>query len=684
MADKPIKWKVPYPDGRVYEVETDDPHEAQRLADEQVAQDTRDEFHNMPLGQKIGQSFADAGRNVANAFTLGSANQLVSGIAGTPLDLERFQSQQARIRQGLATIPADVMGYGALATQLPTAVPKVMESIGGPAAVRALTGTTAAGIETAALGGGEAAIGGTDIGEGMESGAVAGPLGLAGAKTVGAAIPYLKKGATAAKDIAKGIFSTEPSPKLSGGPSAAVEPPAGPISAATVDEAATRAAIPKVIRVDKGRPGGAVADLIESANKAAEGAVAREDLVKNANKWGKKATQLKSRADQARAAGSHALADDLARQSNEAAGKHADFTERATQAGKKPDNVKLQDKFIAGTAVKGGPGLVSRSQAGFAKKNPTKERMRAHGDLALEMFNNAESDAEREALKQQFENPDNHGYMTDTGRFVTHEEAAGIAHKAGQIHTPSDLSSSTIGPPGAVDKATAPKKMPLKEALKEGLKTQAGPAAQPKGVLSEAPLGTASAAKPGNLGGPPKAAAAPKSTKKVKTPADERAEAVRDYHAAIANANRQAKSATGTGFDTAVGDEFKNLLKRDSFTKNMSPDELAAMEKVISGDPAVRAGRKLGTILHPLSVAGGVAGGGMLSVLGSHPVLGTALATGIPAVGVAGRATASAGTKALTKKATSVIMKEPKKEPNLNPQTEKDIYNLMRLLGIGQ
>jgi len=157
---------------------------------------------------------------------------------------------------------------------------------------------------------------------------------------------------------------------------------------------------------------------------------------------------------------------------------------------------------------------------------------------------------------------------------------------------------------------------------------------------------------------------------------DESVTAVQD---AMDRANLQAKGATSAGLDKALSTEIEGILSNKKVLASLHPDEQEALRRVVTGDPAMRIGRKLGKIPGYAAVAGGLGGAGVANLF--DPVVGTALMT-IPAFSVAGKATANKGAKNLANEAMNTIRKTPVRDPSLKPGTQDDIYKVMRMLGL--
>ena len=662
-----------YPDGTEIAAET--PEQADKFYQDYITQTVQEEYHNLPLGEKVGQTFKDFGRNFGNAASLGSLNQAISGLTDTPLEDVRRGSEEARIRQGYATLPTELLGYGALSRVLPSAVGPAMESIGGPTAVRALTGGTAAAVETGTLGGIQAGINDEDVAGGIAQGALAGPLGLGIAKGVNAAAPIVSRGYEAAKRAAKGVFDTTPSPRMAPkapfAEAAPEAPPASPISATAIDEAATKAAMPDAF-LKTPRAKAQVEGLLASAEAAANKAVAAKptavsiaDLVHNAEKAATKAQAATERANAMPAGGKKESAlirakklrdeaDSLRQGAEQAASDAAAMPEPPPKEAPPPAAPTKPVSVIAKPAPGMDPEDQKRMLADAQSARYAYDKLAAQVDEVASKGGNAKTLASlSDRLKQAKQKADR-------------LEAAYV--------------NATTPPEAAVEAATAPMEptAPLKEALKASVKATPK---TPRSPISAAPLGSAGAAQPGNLG-MPKAKAPPKE-KAAKPVRNARAESLAALDEAMANAQRESKGPGNKKYDVTAGEHLEALMAKPSFREGLTQDELDQIDQVIRGDPAVRAGRVAGRIMNPTTVLSGVAGGGILGTLGSHPILGGSAMVGIPALGMAARGTANAGTRKAVKDLLAKVRNEPPKKKGINPQTEKDIYNLVRLLGIG-
>jgi hypothetical protein len=161
------------PDGFVYEVEvTDGDYKA--AAEEVrnfIKQEAVDEYSKMPLGQKMWQTVKDEGRVIADTASMGLSDRLSGYFAGDEYggwDRTKLATELARERlTGPAETASTLAGIAPMALSLPSFAVKGAEYIGGGPLIKALTGTTIAGTENAALGGVEAAARGEDIPEGM-------------------------------------------------------------------------------------------------------------------------------------------------------------------------------------------------------------------------------------------------------------------------------------------------------------------------------------------------------------------------------------------------------------------------------------------------------------------------------------------------------------------------------------
>jgi hypothetical protein len=286
-----FRYKIEFPDGTVGYVDSDDATnatEAYDMASEQVRNRTREEYSNMPLGDKLITATGDVGRTIGNAFTLGGMD-LAKG-QGTPVkqypdsettwsgpEQERFASEQAIARMsdesgaGSVVNPAlasQMLGYGKQASLLPNVIKPFQDLIGGAGIPRTISGMLAAGVDTGALMGIEEGVkGGTpeQIWEGVKGGLAMGPVGhlvgnfvgnlfnagakgVAKAATKGLSTPMVEKAVTSFRPkpgVDLGI--TSPADALRRG-TPAVEPlpipPARVEEPAAVPPAATEAAPP--------------------------------------------------------------------------------------------------------------------------------------------------------------------------------------------------------------------------------------------------------------------------------------------------------------------------------------------------------------------------------------------------------------------------------------------------------
>lgn len=149
-------------------------------------------------------------------------------------------------------------------------------------------------------------------------------------------------------------------------------------------------------------------------------------------------------------------------------------------------------------------------------------------------------------------------------------------------------------------------------------------------------------------------------------------------------AKMQAKSAEGAGFDRAISGQFKNILLNPEARKSFSPEVLEAMDRVVGGDFAVKVGRKVGKIPGWLQTAGAVGTGGPVgAIVGPMEgvLAGLGAGSAMASIGAAGRRTANQGAKRLTKEVQDMV-EGTYKPPTPPPGVGKDVYNLIRMLGM--
>lgn len=192
-------------------------------------------------------------------------------------------------------------------------------------------------------------------------------------------------------------------------------------------------------------------------------------------------------------------------------------------------------------------------------------------------------------------------------------------------------------------------------------------------------------------GTPPKAVESPvpvkpnrrptKAQKAAQAAAEARGESVTAFDDAITNAKRHAGGATSSGTDRALTSELETLLENKDISSRFTPDELAALNRIIKGDPAVRAGRQVGKLATPQSMVSSGFGGAGIGLAG-NPVLGGILAGGVPTAGIAGRMVADKGALSLAKQASDMIHNVPPKKPGISSETQSNLYKTLRALGI--
>jgi hypothetical protein len=166
------------------------------------------------------------------------------------------------------------------------------------------------------------------------------------------------------------------------------------------------------------------------------------------------------------------------------------------------------------------------------------------------------------------------------------------------------------------------------------------------------------------------------------TPQELRAFAVQEVDRAISRARVHASGANSAGIDKALSTQLGDLLNNEKITAHLTPDELKAIQRTISGDPAVKSGRFVG---HLASLPSVISSGGLATaplLYGLNPLIGAASFPGIPAMGMYGRSVARRGAENLLGKVTDLTHgRTPPAPSGMDPNTVTDIYKVLRMLG---
>jgi hypothetical protein len=180
-------YKVTGPDGREFNVEADSIEDAHKgMLDHYQKEKNKDyqqDYDQAPWYKQPFMAAMDIGKSTTNALTAGTLDQGIKQLTGwdSPAD-----TTARRARAGTA---ADVADIAAVGRYLPSAVPKVIKSIGGGPIARSITGALTAGGEGAAYGGIQAGTSGEDVTQGA---GISGILGAVGQSAAGAANKGLK------------------------------------------------------------------------------------------------------------------------------------------------------------------------------------------------------------------------------------------------------------------------------------------------------------------------------------------------------------------------------------------------------------------------------------------------------------------------------------------------------------
>lgn len=209
------------------------------------------------------------------------------------------------------------------------------------------------------------------------------------------------------------------------------------------------------------------------------------------------------------------------------------------------------------------------------------------------------------------------------------------------------------------------------------------PAAPPK-TSTQTPLGTNLTSNRSNVAPGTKPAASSKAKKSAPPPTDARTDTIAALEEARRAADAQARGATGRGFDRALSDDIQRILGNDELMSGLSKEERAAIDAVNRGDPAVRAGRWLGKLPTAQSMLGGAGIGGASVLAGANPMLGLSLAAGIPAGNMLGKHIANAGTRKSLDEAIDKVKGTTPPSNEAMKKMQEDLYNVIRLMGIGQ
>jgi hypothetical protein len=206
----PQTYTVPGPDGKQYEVDADDPVEADKLLREHFQQQAnvkaQTEFKDAPAWAKPFMAADDLARTTADTVTFGYLDKMLGGDAAQ-------ETTARRSRMGGADIAGDVLGSMAV----PTGAPGLVAKIGGGPIVRGVTGLLA-GTGTGAVQGGLSAAGHDQpIGPGMVQGAMGGAGGQVVANTIA---PVVNKGVK----LIKGVDDTLPKATTANVPGKAPNP----------------------------------------------------------------------------------------------------------------------------------------------------------------------------------------------------------------------------------------------------------------------------------------------------------------------------------------------------------------------------------------------------------------------------------------------------------------------------
>lgn len=163
-----------------------------------------------------------------------------------------------------------------------------------------------------------------------------------------------------------------------------------------------------------------------------------------------------------------------------------------------------------------------------------------------------------------------------------------------------------------------------------------------------------------------------------------RTDFVTAFDDAVSRATLQSKGATSRGFDRAITDDIQNIINNKALMESATDAERDAMIRIVTGDPAVKAGRSVGRIPTFQGMMGGAGVGAGTSFLTGNIPLGVTLAGAVPTAGVLGRATANRGARNLTKQASDIVHSVPPPTPAITKKMQEDLANVIRLMGIGQ
>jgi hypothetical protein len=149
----------------------------------------------------------------------------------------------------------------------------------------------------------------------------------------------------------------------------------------------------------------------------------------------------------------------------------------------------------------------------------------------------------------------------------------------------------------------------------------------------------------------------------------------------LVSAERTAKGPKSRGRDEARSTEIEGILSSPKRSAAFTPEEKAAMERVVRSDPSGRLGRAASKLPAWQTVVGSGVGGAMLSYA-MNPFIGAATTIGPPVAHYLGRALKGASSDKAIEELWRVVNKVTKPESFLPPKAKQDAISAIRGLSL--